>query len=89
MTSPASKRSKPLLPMPERIEHRRGMWWFEAPAPRKLLHRHTWETRAWVPFGEFTSREPGYWTERCACGATRYSDIPGWQPELKPRFRGL
>lgn len=59
------------------------MWWFEAPAPRRFLHRHVWETRAWVPSGD-----EGYWLSRCACGATHYSDIPnGWLEERRPRFR--
>ncbi len=55
-----------------------GMWWHEAPKPRRLFHRH----RPWT----IDTRRG---LSRCACGAYRYSDIPGWGKERNPRFRWI
>ena len=56
---------------PLTVWNRGGLWWHQLPAPRKRFHRHRAQTRA-------ASTTQMYYTYRCACGATRYSDIPGW-----------
>src|SRR6266545_3915145 len=58
------------------IVDRDGVPWCEAPAPRRW-HKHEPQTTA--------ATEKGWRVERCACGATRFSDIPGWIEERKPR----
>jgi hypothetical protein len=57
------------------IKHRDGVPWWEAPAPRRFLHRHSAQT---------TSN----YVERCACGAMRFVDDPGgWIPASRSALR--
>ena len=64
----------------ETMEHRTGVEWWEMPKPRRFRHKHRWETRCW------DSGKGGFWIERCSCGATQFSDLPGWIEEREPRF---
>jgi hypothetical protein len=60
------------------IHNRDGIWWYDAPRPRRL-HRCTPWTQAW------SGPENMRYTERCACGSIRFRRNGGWSDRNSSR----